>query len=882
MSLRTAVMLVMLSALVTVQSALAADILVLTTRNAETTAQGGVGPLLNVETEFSNAATASGGTATINFTELVNGLPMDPSIFTNPVTGRAYNLVVVASVYKKIDAADWEVIDAAIKNRSASGFILLNDLCSGWPDANNSALPANCDNGGGVHNANVDKNGIYDLVTHAAAGVFTPTKGGLYSGLEYYGLNTQSSWQSSFSGMPVIAGGYYAAFSNVPADNILYKISGAADPSPNTTGSAYGLLVPNTQSYGGTGACVFAITDSSMFFGSASSQPYSVIAGKFGNAFVQAATNPTGACATVGQIRKGFAPSSIPVGGESILTINVDNLVGREATNLAIVDHLPLPLRVSSTTPITTTCSGAAPSVSTQNVGGTEADTVLLDHATLPAAGCKINVPVIWPNSAYAITACGAGTTLTNTITPLGRDGVVSTDDEFSVSGGAINTPAVATLSCNAAAYIDVTKSADPNVAVTPGGEISYTITVENKGLVSANNVSITDNPPADALETSSLNWTCTASNGASCPASIPSGNLHLSGLTIPAGGKLNLTLQARVTSVPPSSFTNTVSVNPGTGLCASGNGAPCTAQATLPPVGMISISKTTPSFGSPLLANSSVSYTVKVSNPGTVEAKNITVSDPLPAGMVSGTWRCTAGCGSSAGNLPLTDTITTLSAGSSVVYEITAQSADVLPTQVINTASATPQAPQVCEGGRTPPCNASVALTAAPQILVTKSSTAVEPIKPGSDIIYTITVVNTGGTPAIDLIVSDPIPAGLVGGTWRCSGTCGANLGNLPLTDSIPLLAIGSMATYTVTATVGANNLPQSIVNEVNVSSSARVSCSNGTAAPCRSRAMLKTFNRELALDIPTLQDSMLMLLAACLASLSIGAYRLEKRKKQ
>lgn len=112
-------------------------------------------------------------------------------------------------------------------------------------------------------------------------------------------------------------------------------------------------------------------------------------------------------------------------------------------------------------------------------------------------------------------------------------------------------------------------------------------------------------------------------------------------------------------------------------------------ANATCPP--QVAINKTSSTQGY-VVPGSDVRYTVTVTNTGVVAADGSIVSDPLPAGIRSGSWTCTAtggaSCPAGSGSLPLNQTIATFPASSVVTYAITARVADDARGAVTNSAS--------------------------------------------------------------------------------------------------------------------------------------------------------------------------------------------------
>ncbi|HEU4663685.1 MAG TPA: GEVED domain-containing protein, partial [Dokdonella sp.] len=124
-------------------------------------------------------------------------------------------------------------------------------------------------------------------------------------------------------------------------------------------------------------------------------------------------------------------------------------------------------------------------------------------------------------------------------------------------------------------AEIGVTKSASPAGVLTPNGNVTYTVTVTNTGLVPAPNTVISDPLPAGLV---SATWTCAGSGGAVCPNA--SGGMPLNQIvaTFPAGGVLTYTILGTVAANPPANIANTVSATP------PGNNGQCFPDDSSPP----------------------------------------------------------------------------------------------------------------------------------------------------------------------------------------------------------------------------------------------------------------------------------------------------------
>ncbi len=177
----------------------------------------------------------------------------------------------------------------------------------------------------------------------------------------------------------------------------------------------------------------------------------------------------------------------------------------------------------------------------------------------------------------------------------------------------------------------------------------------------------------------------------------------------------------------------------------ASLKAPPCTASVTGSSTPQLQVTKTVDlqTVG----VGGTVQYNVTVTNGGSVPADGTVVSDPLPEGIISQSWTCTASAGAtctSAGSGAVSDTISALPVGGSVVYTITAKVAPTASKVIENVATITPPA-----SGNCVPCTAS----AATQV----QSAAPSPIP----------ALGTWGLAIIALLM--PMVAGLVA---RCRST--------------------------------------------------------------------------------------------------------------
>lgn len=475
-----------MTALLLAGQAHAQKVLLLTTDEAGH--QDGFDALDSVQQEFANA----GATVTRKDKVLSTASGISASTFSD--SPGPYDIVLLATAYGVIDPTNWPVLQSAMLGRAANSFVMFVDGCCNVPQNMSKMMDA----------------------LNAASG-FGMTLGAQDGTLnQSYPLNTDSPYKDSFNpGLGVIYGQATTFIDNVPAENALYLPHGAAIPAAGSKTSAYGLLVPIQQSNKGQGACLFAVNDLSPFI----PDPWTSNQGKIGPAFL-AATKSGGACGLPAEISKAFVPTTVSPGQTSNLTITVTNASGMLLDGLSVKDTLPAPLQVSGAA--SSSCNGT---VSAPLNG----DTIELT-GSLPAQGCTITVPVLWPASAaLQCTRAAPDNSVTNVITP----GV-----DFTLSSGQVNTPASAVLACSAAPDLVVSVVA-ASAQAAPGGSVTYTITVTNEGNGPAENTSLAGVLPAGAT-LSSISVPC-------------AGGLPCSLGTMEPGQVVSVTVTVQI---PPSAHT--------------------------------------------------------------------------------------------------------------------------------------------------------------------------------------------------------------------------------------------------------------------------------------------------------------------------------------
>ncbi|OKI99106.1 DUF7507 domain-containing protein [Kitasatospora sp. CB01950] len=271
--------------------------------------------------------------------------------------------------------------------------------------------------------------------------------------------------------------------------------------------------------------------------------------------------------------------------------------------------------------------------------------------------------------------------------------------------------PGQATIEIAGDAKLTIEKVPDSPGPFRLGETVSYTYTVTNAGTAAVTNLVVVDDHVASV--------TCDTTTLNPGQSTLCHGSYVVTAADVTAGHVTNTAHaegtdpQGQLIQSPP-------------------------AEATVPVVGVaeLTIQKTADSAG-PFHVGDTVSYTYTVTNTGTAEVSNLTVSDDHVASVT-----CAA---------------TTLNPGASTTchgsYVVTA--ADVTAGHVTNTAHAEGTDPQ----GQTvvsPPVEATVPVVGEALLSLEKTADSAGPFHVGDTVSYTYTVTNTGTAVVTNLVVVD------------------------------------------------------------------------------------------------------------------------------
>ncbi|WP_353648310.1 LPXTG cell wall anchor domain-containing protein [Nakamurella sp. A5-74] len=345
---------------------------------------------------------------------------------------------------------------------------------------------------------------------------------------------------------------------------------------------------------------------------------------------------------------------------------------------------------------------------------------------------------------------------------------------------------------------------------VVAGQDVTYRVTLANRGPSDAANAYINDAVPAGTTYQSA-----TASGGGSC-STVGAGSDLVIGCTwdtIPNGATRTADITFRVPAdlAAGGTVTNTV-----TGGSDSSDPTPNTATVpgTVTYTADLVTTKTLLS-GQPV-AGGPVRWQITVVNNGPSTARAVTTTDTVPAALVGTTAQgpTTESCTVTGRDVACTLGDLAPNASVSVVVAGTL-SADFGGDTLANTATAATTTPESATDNNTSTSTTPTATQADLSISKTGAPTA---LVAGSTVTWTITVTNAvGPSTASGVVVTDVIPAGVsaVNGTVP-GGTCAVTEGTLRCT--VASLAVGASAVVTLTGTVGSGYTGSALSNTAGV----------------------------------------------------------------
>ncbi|MBL8056754.1 MAG: DUF11 domain-containing protein [Anaerolineales bacterium] len=291
----------------------------------------------------------------------------------------------------------------------------------------------------------------------------------------------------------------------------------------------------------------------------------------------------------------------------------------------------------------------------------------------------------------------------------------------------------------------------DGGGAGTPGGLITYTLTLTNAGNLPAASVVITDLVPAYTTFITATDDGLEAGGLVVWPA-----------VTLTAGLSLTRTVTVRVVEPLPAGVTSTLNLAEAADDGASGpeptpedNSASDSTPLNAAPDLQISKSDGV----TVAVPGQTLTYTLTITNAGGQDAAGVLITDTLPAHTV---FVAASDGGLAAGGV-ITWPAVSLAGGASLTRTVTARVSAPAPagvTTLVNTAVAADDGangPEPTPGDNT--ATDTDTLSAAPDLRISKSDGGLS-AAPGGLITYTLAYTNTGDQGAAGVTITDAVPA--------------------------------------------------------------------------------------------------------------------------
>jgi uncharacterized repeat protein (TIGR01451 family) len=369
-------------------------------------------------------------------------------------------------------------------------------------------------------------------------------------------------------------------------------------------------------------------------------------------------------------------------------------------------------------------------------------------------------------------------------------------------------------------ADLSITKSHTGNFIA--GADGTYTLMVANAGPApSAAPIAVIDTLPAGEsyVSASGNDWRCGDGTGSSLPVvTCTSASGVASGTSMS-----RITLVVAVGDGVTGSLTNTAKVVPGPTAdpVASNNTTADPTQITA----HADLSVTKSPIGSFALDRDGTYALVVANNGPSAAAGPITVTDPLPIGetFVSAEgagWTCTGATSNSPrSTVTCTRTEPLVRGGSAPTIELVVNVGDGAYPTVTNTAKVSSPTPDPNMSNNT----WSDTLTPTPVADLQIKKTLTSALEPGGHASYSVVVTNAGPSAAMLVVVTDPMPSGLVaiggkGPGWRCGLLVRAN----EIRCTRPVLKVGASSTVALDALVTAGS-GEHLTNTASVTSATK-----------------------------------------------------------
>ncbi|MDG2382715.1 MAG: SdrD B-like domain-containing protein [Pirellulaceae bacterium] len=344
----------------------------------------------------------------------------------------------------------------------------------------------------------------------------------------------------------------------------------------------------------------------------------------------------------------------------------------------------------------------------------------------------------------------------------------------------------------------------DGATSAIPGTEITYTITVENRGPMDVAGATVTDNFPA-TLE--NISYT-SATTGTVSGNTVEGVNDISDTVDMTVGSTIVYTVDATISSAATGTLENTATVQPPEGVIDPDEGNNTSTDSNqLTPAVDLTVNKT--DNRTTVAPGEEYSYTISITNEGPSDVVGARFTDAFPATINNVNFTSSVTSGTVTGNTAVgfddIDDLLNMTADSSLEYITTATVDQSAEGTIDNTADI-----QVPEGtiDLDPETNSSTDTTDVGRVVdvvVTKTD-GQETAAPNQELVYQITVSNLGPSDVSNVEITDDFPTELLNVNYESTAEDGAS-GNTPsgsdnISDIVSLPA-GSRINYTASGVV-------------------------------------------------------------------------------
>ncbi len=350
-------------------------------------------------------------------------------------------------------------------------------------------------------------------------------------------------------------------------------------------------------------------------------------------------------------------------------------------------------------------------------------------------------------------------------------------------------------------ADLSLTKTVSASTA-QPGDTVTYTIIASNSGPNDANSVAITDTLP------SSLTFVSCSATGGTCAWDGAAVTVTYASLAASASATVTITTTLKSSATDGVTVTNTASVGASSPTDPNANNNSGAASFTVHNRADLAITKTV--SAAQIEVGDSFSYTMKLTNNGPYDARNISLNDSQPAGVTFTACLYTAGtCTLSASGASFSVAQLSNGAGVTITLQATLNYGVVDGTIIYNTgtASSSTNDPDSTNNSST----ARFKVQNKSDLFVSQTSNKLT----NRQMQYTISVKNLGPYLAKKLVLNDAVPANsrfvsISPGPWTCSAPAAGGTGNISCT----LATEGVLATQSINFIVKILNPATILVN--------------------------------------------------------------------